>query len=141
MRSLLILLLLVSAGCASVKEKRVQEYEAIEIGMVKSQVIDLAGPPYWSDRKDGQDRWIYYMEPEDKSTERIVYFEDNKVVAKGLRKKPFLSADEMEEVKKDRPKKVIYKQKVSDKELRRIIKKDIEKAEKKKKKKENYEPI
>lgn len=138
MRPLLIISLLAYTACSS-KDKIQKEFNAIEIDMVKSEVLEVAGPPYWSDRKDGQDRWIYYLKPEDKSTERVVYFEDNKVVAKGLKKKARLSAEEMESIKADRPPKVIYKRKVSDEQLRNIIKKEVQKEEKKKK--NNFEKI
>ena len=126
MKLLLIGLCLLIVSCSS-RDKRQEEFKNIEIGMVKSEVLDVAGPPYWSDRKNNEDRWIYYMDPEDKDTERIVYLKNNKVVRKGLRELPLLSAEEMEAIKKERPDLKPHKPSVSEEELREIIKKEIEK--------------
>ena len=136
----LVLSLLLLSACTSGK-KRQQEFESIQIGMVKSEVLEVAGPPHWSDRSGELDRWIYYMKPEDKQTERIIYFRRGKVFQKGLRKKPALTAEEMEQVKQPR---VIYKASkpsLSKSQLREVLKKEVEQKTPKKKKKTVYEKI
>lgn len=129
MRILLGSLFLFIIACSSSNQRQL-EFQKIQIGMVKSEVIATAGPPYWSDRKQGQDRWIYYMNPKDREIERVVYFEDGRVVSKGLRKKPLLSAEEMEAIKADPVNPRPHKRKVSDKELKKIIKKELQKSKK-----------
>ncbi len=102
------------------------------MGMVKSEVLQLAGPPHWSDRWQGHDRWIYYMKPEDRQTERVVYFRQGKVVLTGERIQPVLSAQEMDELKKPRLKKSSkeFQPSLSEDELREAIKKEIKKQNK-----------
>jgi outer membrane protein assembly factor BamE (lipoprotein component of BamABCDE complex) len=134
--NVLILSLLVS--CQS-PQKRIDEFNKVHIGMVKSEVIAVAGHPYWSDRKMGQDRWIYFMNPKDREDERIVYFENNKVVEMGLRNQSLFSADELEQIKSQNTKQNTYKIKFSDKELKIILQKEVEKNEKKLP--ENFEKI
>lgn len=128
--SILLALLcsLLLTACSS-KDWREREFNSIELGMSKSEVLDQAGPPHWSDRYDGYDRWIYYMNPERKHQERVVYFKQGVVIQKGLKEKPFLSAEEMEEVKAPRIKTKPYKRKYSDEQLKKIIKKEIQKKE------------
>lgn len=123
----------------SCQTDRVAEYDAVEIGMAKSEVLDIAGPPHWSDHTEGHDRWIYYMKPETRQQERIVYFQHGMVVKKGLREKPVLTAQEMEEIKKPRQKKIMFKPKYTDEQLKKIIKKEIK--QKGREEKENFEPI
>ena len=105
----------------------------IEIGMSKSEVLDVAGPPHWSDRYDGYDRWTYYMNPIRKQQEKIVYFRQGLVIQKGLKEKPLLTAEEMEEIKKPRVKTKPYQRKYSDEQLRGLIKQEIRKESQKKK--------
>lgn len=135
MRNLSIFLFLgLLVQCSSTIERRRAEFEAVKIGMVKSEVLDVAGPPFWSDHNDGFDRWIYYMEPEGRQSEKIIYFQNGTVVRKGLREKPVLTAEEMEEIKKPKPEKMKpFTPTYNQKELRKVIKKAVDKEEKKKK--------
>ena len=139
MKSFLIFtVLFIVVGCSTPDRK--SEFAAIEIGMVKSEVLDAAGPPHWSDRQSigdhSYDRWFYYMEPEARQAERVVYFLKGKVFQKGERIKPALSAEEMEEIKKPRVKKPkAFTPSMSEEELRQAIKKEIKKQEKKNPKK------
>ena len=120
--------------CASRLEERRADFEAVEIGMVKSEVLDIAGPPYWSDHKDGHDRWMYYMKPEARQMEKIIYFKKGAVVRKGIREKPILTAEEMEEIKKPKqPEMEPFTPSYDKKELRKEVKEAVEKEEKQKK--------
>ena len=94
-----------------------ERFANIKIGMVKSEVIDVAGPPRWSDRKKGQDRWIYFINAEDHNTERVVYFENGKVIKKGLREKPAISAEDMDRVNEGKQTDIKVKPRMSDEEL------------------------
>ncbi len=114
------------------------EFEAIELGMAKTDVIALAGAPSWSDRKEDQDRWFYYLVPDDRETERVVYFENGKVVEKGLRRKPLLSPEELDSLNKS-DKEISFKPRYTQDQLRQLLKEEAEKA--KPKRKEKFEKI
>ena len=108
-----------------------QEFSSIQIGMAKSEVLEVAGPPHWSDRYKEFDRWTYYMKPENKQTERVVYFKNGKVFQKGERIRPLLTAEEAEVLKQPRPKEQkIFKPKLNEQQLRKVIKKEIKKKKK-----------
>lgn len=139
MKYFLVLPLLLSLSC-SVTTQRQKNFAAIQVGMLKSEVLDIAGTPYWSDRKKNQDRWFYYINPEDKDTERVVYFRHNKVIQKGLRQKSLLTAEEMEQVKVEPTQPKSHQPSISDQELRQMIRKEIKKQDKKKKN-DNFEKI
>ncbi len=134
--SLIIILVFALVACASPNERRLEDFEAIKTGMIKADVLEVAGPPHWSDRWQDHDRWMYYMVPDDRQTERVVYFKNGKVVLTGERIKPLLSAEEMDELKKPRSsqKNKDFKPSMSEDELRKAIKKEIEKQNKGKKK-------
>ena len=137
--SIAILLTLVS--CSSSADKRQREFDEVRIGMIKAEVIEVVGPPHWSDHKRGLDRWFYYMKPNKKQNEKIIFFVKGKVYRKGHREKPTLTAEEMEEIKRPR---VIYKKhkpSVSKEELRKILKKEIQKDASKPKKTIKYEKL
>jgi outer membrane protein assembly factor BamE (lipoprotein component of BamABCDE complex) len=133
MRFLLVFIFLIVLNACATGDFREREFEEISIGMVKSEVLQTAGPPHWSDRNKGLDRWFYYMKPEDRQTERVVYFRKGRVVQKGERMKPLLTAEEVEELK-DPPRKQQkpFKMKYTEDQLRQVIKKEIEKEEGKK---------
>ena len=111
------------------------------MGMSKSKVLEVAGPPHWSDRHAGMDRWIYYMKPEDKQTEKVVYFRQGQVFQKGQRIKPVLTADEMDEINQPKPPTLKkFKPSMSESQVREAIKKEMRK-QKKKKKNHKFESI
>ena len=138
----MIVLLIIGSACSS-KDRRKNEYRKITMGMSKSEVLDTAGTPDWSDRRQGHDRWIYYLNPIRKEQERLVYFKDGVVVYKGDRIKPQLSAEEMDAIKKPRIQTKPFKRSYSKKQLRRLIKKSIQedKAKKKEKNPKNLKPL
>lgn len=135
MRSLVFLSLLLILNNCSTQQKRVEEFEAIRIGMLKSEVLHTAGAPHWSDRYHDLDRWIYYLKPKDRQTERVVYFRNGKVVLKGERIKPTLTAEEAEAIKQPKPPTTTssFKPSMTEEEVRAAIKKEIKKKEGKKK--------
>lgn len=105
------------------------------MGMQKSEVMSVAGPPSWSNRVRSVDRWFYYMVPGDRQTVRVVYFRNGKVFRKGLRDKPALTAEEAEALKHPAPKdQKPFQPSLSEDELRQEIKKEIRKQESKSKK-------
>ncbi len=131
---LYILIIFISTvRCVSDYEQRKAEFDAVEIGMVKSEVLDIAGPPHWSDHKHDHDRWIYYMKPEGRQSEKIIYFRKGVVVRKGLREKPVLTPEEMDEIKKPKPiKPKPFTPTYTKEELRKVIKKAVDEEEKRK---------
>ena len=139
-KAFLLILIFMASACSS-SQWRQQEFSDIRMGMKKSEVIEVAGPPHWSDRYRGLDRWAYYLEPGDRQTERVVYFKDGKVLQKGERNKPLLSAEEADSIKEPRPaKQKPFKPSMTEDQLRKEIKKEIKKA-KKTKKKPRYESL
>lgn len=122
------LLLISLAACHTLNDRR-QDYARVDVGMSKPQVMDTLGPPSWSDRRKGEDRWIYFLDPHDRTTERIVYFRDGIVTRKGPRDAPKLTAEEMEEIKAERPLEMDHQPSLSDEELKKVIKKEIEEKE------------
>lgn len=122
-------------GCSSA-ERRTQEFNEIEIGMVKSRVMEVAGPPHWSDRHAGMTRWIYYLKPEDKQTERVVYFRHGKVFQKGQRIKPVLTAEERDEINRPRSKIHSFQPSMTEAQMREAIKREVRKEKKRKEKEE-----
>lgn len=128
-RIILILAIMVFLGVTgcSTPSAREHEFDKIQLGMLKSEVLDVAGPPKWTDRQNSQDLWIYLMKSNDRESERIVYFENGKVVQTGLRNKPALTAEEEENLKNPRPKDIHFKPSMSEDQLRKEIKKEIEK--------------
>lgn len=135
MRTLWVLVLFFLGACATPNERRQAEFDSIKVGMTKFEVIDKAGPPHWSDRWKGHDRWMYYMVPDDRQTERVVYFKEGQVVLTGERIQPLFSAEEVEEIKKPRVSKKAqdFKPTYNEEQLREVIKKEIEKENKGKK--------
>ena len=138
MRNLLIFTSFLLMSC-QLWSTRQDEFNQVHVGMTKPEVIKVLGSPSWSDRKDNEDRWIYFLDSHDRTSERLVYFKQGLVSRKGLRDKPSLSAEEMEALKKERLRSYTHKPSVSEKELRRIIKKEIEKKEGSQK--ENFEKL
>lgn len=138
MRILLISTSLLLMSC-QLWISRQDEFDSVQVGMTKPEVIEALGSPSWSDRKNGEDRWIYFLAPHDRSSEKLVYFKKGVVSRKGLRDKPTLTAEELDALKKERPQPYSHKPSVSENELREIIKKEIEKKEGSQK--ENFEKL
>ncbi len=137
----LIIFLLILTHCSHSEYSRRLEFESIKMGMVKSEVLDSAGPPHWSDRNKGMDRWFYYLEPGDRQTEKVVYFKEGRVFRKGLRDQPLLTAEEAEEIKRPKvPLPKPFKPSMTEKQLRKAIKKEIKKN-KRHKRKSQYETL
>lgn len=127
-------ILIFLTSCQTPEQRLSRQFKAVELGMTKSQVLEVAGPPHWSDHNKGLDRWFYYMEPEARQSEQIVFFKQGKVSGKGQREKPTFTAEEEEQIKAPRPPKVDFKPTYTEKQMRALIKKEIEKKEGKKKK-------
>lgn len=123
------------AGCTT-SEKRLNDYNNIEIGMRKRDVLDAAGNPRFTDRRDSVDRWYYYLVPEEPSSMKVVHFKDNIVIYKGDHVEPSLTAKDADRLKEPEP--PPYIRTMSDEELKEVIKKDIRRD--KKKKQEKPEP-
>ena len=134
---LISLLFIILSGCQS-NQRRLDEFGAIEMGMRKRDVLDVAGNPRFTNRKKDIDRWFYYLVPEEPQSIRVVHFKNNQVIYKGHRQEAQLSVEEIESVNKPRVKP--YIRSLSDDELKELIKKDMRK-EKKKKPKPRYEDI
>ena len=129
---LISLLLTLLVGCQS-SHRRQNEFNSIEMGMRKRDVLNIAGNPRHTDRKSGTDRWYYYLIQDDPESQRVIHFKNSKVIYKGQRTEPRLTAEEADSIKAPRDTKIQpYIRSLSDKELKDLIKKDLRKKTKKK---------
>ena len=135
-----LIFIIIFGGCQA-NQKRLDDYNNIELGMRKRDVLDVAGNPRFTDRRDSVDRWYYYLVPEDPKSVRVVHFKENIVIYKGEHVEPSLTAAEADALKEPEP--PAYIRTLSDEELKEMIKKDIRKEKKKKKEKpqSNFEKI
>lgn len=121
-----LITLFLLAGC-QLAISRTEEFNQVRVGMSKQDVIETLGSPSWSERKEGEDLWIYFLDPQDRSKEKIVYFADGMVVGKGDRKTPAITAEEADALKEPRSTPYRHTPSLSEKELRESIKKEVEK--------------
>ena len=128
--------LFIVLGCQS-KPPVKQAFQELKLGALKGDVLETMGSPVRSTRKKGVDRWYYYLTPEASKSIRVLHFKKGVLVYKGEPVKPLLTADEMEEIKQQykhqgQGKKIKpFKRSVSDKQLKKIIKKEIKGESKK----------
>jgi len=74
------------------------EFSRINLGQDKSDVIEHAGGPSWSDRKNGLDRWTYIIFQDGVRLERQVLFSEGIVAYVGDPVEPFISAEEQDQI-------------------------------------------
>lgn len=93
-------LVALASGCQTPNKTKIANLEKVQIGMDKAQVLDTTGfGPRYSDRRDGQDRWIFEVYPnrvESATVEKEVRFQEGKVVYVGGVQKPSISAEEQD---------------------------------------------
>lgn len=77
----LILIMLFASGCASAP--RLKDFNKIEMGMSKAQVVDALGEPKTTRAVDGREILEYDAEDGDETKPRIVVLEDREVVFYG----------------------------------------------------------
>ena len=114
----------------SLTEIRQQEFKNIKKGMTKSEVLGVAGDPHWSDRKNGKDRWFYYIDPHNRRTEKVVYFKKNRVIGKGYRNQPSPEETDSKLPGKSSGHPGSKEPIPSEQELRELIKEEIKKKSK-----------
>jgi outer membrane protein assembly factor BamE (lipoprotein component of BamABCDE complex) len=92
--SLSIQVFWILSGC---QHPRYREFESVKTGMSKDQVLETAGGPSISDRKEGQDRWTYklYDHP-DGPTVREIYFLNGVATYIGPKPLPLVSAEQQD---------------------------------------------
>jgi len=89
-------LILTLASCQTPRHK---EFDRVRLGMLKTDVIDVAGGPTRSQRWQGRDRWIYQYEPgPSQQLTREVHFVDGKVIYAGPPIAPAVSAEEQDRI-------------------------------------------
>lgn len=95
MRTYLFILLsgLISFSCVTPKEKLVSR---IQVGMLKDEVLEVAGNPTTFARYKGKDRWIYRVVKGSDITTTEVHFLSGKAVYVGPPQTPALSAEEQD---------------------------------------------
>lgn len=82
---LLLSVLLSVWGCTQLP-KPAENFERIKRGMPKYDVLELLGTPRRSERVKGQDHWTYVFHTKTGYVERVVLFEDGKVIYAGKEK-------------------------------------------------------
>lgn len=58
-------------------------FKKSQLGMDKGQIIDILGDPNRKERKDGRDWWYYIIYENNYNYERMVVFENGKVIYSG----------------------------------------------------------
>jgi len=89
---------LISVGCATPAH---QNLERISLGMDKTQVLDTAGNPKRTARKDSGDLWTYVYYIGDKHFEREIRFEQGHVVDVSSAREVNPDGQKVDEVTKD----------------------------------------
>lgn len=94
--------LVLTAACQTSAKTKIENLSKVQKGMDKAQVLDVTGfGPRYSDRKAGQDRWIFEVFPdrvESATVQKEVRFEEGKVVYVGEVQKPVISAAEQDKL-------------------------------------------
>lgn len=87
-------------ACQTSPKTQLERLDSVQVGMDKAQVLDTIGAgPRKSERKSGQDRWIYEVFPDREGSiteQREIRFENGKVVYRGAVQKPAISAAEQD---------------------------------------------
>lgn len=84
-------------GCQTPK---LQEYEKINVGIEKHDVLELVGSPNTTERDDGTDRWIYWLYEKDVPVRltKEVHFKEGVVTYKGDPIPPIISAEQQDSI-------------------------------------------
>lgn len=72
-----LIALVLFSGCVTPLPKSLSR---LEVGMDKSQVLEIAGNPKRTRRQSGRDQWDYVYYIQDEELKREVHFEQGKVV-------------------------------------------------------------
>jgi outer membrane protein assembly factor BamE (lipoprotein component of BamABCDE complex) len=80
---------------------RAKEVQGIHVGMAKDQVLEAAGNPTRTDRKSGQDRWMYVIPEETQDAVTEVRFTEGRVTYVGAPLLPKISAEEQDKLNED----------------------------------------
>ena len=89
--SLLSVLLFI--GCATTQK---QQFEKVQMGMEKDQVLALMESPQRTQRWHGMDRWTYIYYEDNQRVEKEVQFSEGKATYVGDVFKPAVSAEEQD---------------------------------------------
>ena len=75
-------------------------FSKVTEGMKKDQVLDLLGSPLVSQRRQGNDSWIYQFYLDDEKIQKEIVFSEGSVTYAGDLKKKFEEQTEQPQVKK-----------------------------------------
>ncbi len=98
--------LLIACAC-TIEQKK--QFEQIQVGMDKGQVLDIMDSPQRTERHHGQDRWTYFIENPDaqnpiqreQKVEKQIYFENGMSTYVGDPIKPLISAEEQDRINEE----------------------------------------
>lgn len=98
---------MVAISACTIEQKK--QFEQVQVGMDKGQVLDIMDSPQKTERHHGQDRWIYYIEnsdatnpvQHDQKVEKQIYFENGKSTYVGDPIKPLISAEEQDRINEE----------------------------------------
>lgn len=89
-------------ACQTTSTTKIENLDKVTVGMDKAQVLDVTGfGPAQSERKAGQDRWIFEIFPsrtESVSVSKEVRFQDGKVIYVGDVQKPSITAEQQDKL-------------------------------------------
>ena len=75
-----------------------KQFEKVNLGHDKSDVLEIMGGPTYSARRNGMDRWTYVIYQDGIRLERQIEFLDGIALYKGNPKEPFITADEQDQL-------------------------------------------
>jgi hypothetical protein len=88
-----IFIWLTLSACVTPAKK---DFDKIQPGMYKFDVVDIMGVPDATYRRDGNDRWIFRYFENNQNMTKEVHFNESKVIYSGDPVKPEVSADEQD---------------------------------------------
>lgn len=83
------------SGCAYNQKK---QFEAVQVGMEKGQVLEIMDSPQRTQRWHGMDRWTYIFYENDQRIEKEVHFAEGKANYVGEVFQPKISAVEQDQI-------------------------------------------
>lgn len=102
-----ILSLSLVCACTTIEQKK--QFEQVQVGMDKGQVLEIMDSPQRTERHHGQDRWTYFIQnseaqnpiQQEQQLEKQIYFENGKSTYVGDPIKPLISAETQDRINEE----------------------------------------
>lgn len=102
-----IMSLIAICACTTIEQKK--QFEQVQVGMDKGQVLEIMDSPQRTERHHGQDRWTYFIEnseaqnpiQREQKLEKQIYFENGQSTYVGDPIKPLISAEVQDRINEE----------------------------------------